>query len=211
MYQFLNADMTIVPKGNECLHSQRFFIFVDSVDRNFDEVETTTYKGTQKLHCIASVGEEGHLQCRLRSCYCDFCIGTSEDLEECENREIVDDWKVIDICKIRNSEPKSVSQRKPIVISSSSHENTRKTRSSSRNPTKPRSRSVPPTTCKVMKCKKESGDHGKSKRRKTGSTSVPSPPNPYKYMKISKDSGENGKSNARKTRSNSVPSPPTRC
>ncbi|KAJ8034130.1 hypothetical protein HOLleu_20847 [Holothuria leucospilota] len=68
-----------------------FWVPKESVVRQREEPKTAV-KGTRRIHAVSSTGD-GMLHTRSLSC---FCKGCRTDLEElCENRDVVDDWKVI--------------------------------------------------------------------------------------------------------------------
>ena len=77
-------------EGAEVTISRHDFISLTDVERNRNESEVQTLKGTRKLHAVRSTGTNYLLDTRNLSCYCDSCINNQGD---CENREFVCQWE----------------------------------------------------------------------------------------------------------------------
>jgi hypothetical protein len=62
-------DVFITPGTQDCVHYQREFHYVNSVDRSYVG-SAKTIKGTMQIHSVKTTGILGQLKCRDTSCFC---------------------------------------------------------------------------------------------------------------------------------------------
>ena len=61
--------------------------------REHDKEKYSTVRGTHGLHSIASTGNDGKINVRELSCYCQECI--QENYSQCENKSQVEPFRAI--------------------------------------------------------------------------------------------------------------------
>ena len=71
--------------------SRREFVFIENVNRNRPEINVQTLTGMRKMHSAQSLDKHYELYTQNVSCYCDACVNGQNS--ECENVDIVSNWK----------------------------------------------------------------------------------------------------------------------
>ena len=60
------------PEKGMCQHYQRHFFYVSDIDRSI-KLSPQTFQGTQKFHSVWNTGEQGIVEIRESSCFCEPC------------------------------------------------------------------------------------------------------------------------------------------
>ena len=87
LYEFAETYLASCDIGPSAQLSQRRFFYVDSLDVKGE------HDGTHGLHSIASTGNDGTINVRELSCYCQECI--QENYSQCENKSQVEPFRAI--------------------------------------------------------------------------------------------------------------------
>ena len=76
LYEFAETYLASRDIGPSAQLSQKRFFYVDSLDmkQEHDKEKYSTVHGTHGLHSIASTGNDGKINVRELSCYCQECI-----------------------------------------------------------------------------------------------------------------------------------------
>ena len=93
--EFAETHLASCDIGPSAQLSQRRFFYVDSLDVKWehDKEKYSTVRGTHGLHSIASKGNDGKINVRELSCYCQECI--QESYSQCENKSQVEPFRAI--------------------------------------------------------------------------------------------------------------------
>lgn len=70
---------------------------VGAIDRKREGRRFKEAKGIGKWHCVKSLAQQEKVMIRHRSCYCVDCI--FDDEENCTNKDWMDEWKEVVICR----------------------------------------------------------------------------------------------------------------
>ena len=98
------------PDNQECQHSVRKVFLLNNVPRETvtQESKSKTVVGTRSIHCVRSIGVQGEIEVRNRSCFCNACMNKKEG---CTNKKFVTDFISMDLQKRNKFTPQCSSKK----------------------------------------------------------------------------------------------------
>ena len=84
------------PEKGMCQHYQRHFFYVSDIDRSI-KLSPQTVQGTQKFHSVQNTGEQGIVEVRESSCFCEPCY--LNEPGECKNINLVCPFEWVSVYK----------------------------------------------------------------------------------------------------------------
>lgn len=95
LFSFAEKELTIPLVCNQKGHKTRTFLWMDKFEREAQQLQLNTLKGTMKTHDVKSGGDGKTILHRELSCFCTGCLSN----EVCINSDFVEDYKSFKVIK----------------------------------------------------------------------------------------------------------------